>query len=356
MNHKSFGIVLATLLSCNVYAQTQSPACSGNDASGSLERVSAKYKQAFEENAARYKEEGQRIEGETPNTDGPDAYVNMDVDVSMKRVDFSLSLPEITMKSQSLSMDVPTLESRRQEYSMDVPVTWMAQQCVPGPPEVVCRTTSRMRCVFGACTKIPEVSCSTRAGRNICTEVPQFKMETRKAALDTPVVVMKPQGFVLGVPQVSMALHKYALDVPQITVRNINAEVRQQKQDAEALSERADSETASLQESMRAEVAASTAQAVDQVFSCHISEIEQQRGQALSKIDSQIATVQAARDAAAKNNAAELLESFDKALADLVQAKQTTVDQFARAIEQLRASQATQIQERVAPMLSSSKS
>lgn len=300
----------------------------GAEAAKTAGQVADKYRLQFEANAKKYEAEAKDIEDDAPQPNAAEAVATFEVDVTFKRQDFSLDLPEFVMKEQMLSMDVPQIEMRSQKYSWNNPTLVMRLNCVAGPPEVVCEWKTK-EIAFGIKTDVLE--CRTRAGDKICTEVPVMEMRLQEASWDVPVVVMKRVDWPMNVPQVTMKTQKFAMDLPSITVKSIEVEVQQMEDRSQALSETVKTESEALSKQMNEELTESAVQGIVATFQCQEAHLITQRDIAIQEIDGQIKTLELSKTEAIKNNAQQLATMFDQGLQQLVAARAKMSSQIEEA-------------------------
>ncbi|MBP5060560.1 hypothetical protein HUT27_29760 [Pseudomonas chlororaphis] len=329
-------LVAALVCSGAVQAQNQAAepaACrAASEAAVSAQKIADTFKDRIESNAKQYEYRAKQIEEDAPNPDNAaEAGVKIDFDVTMKRQDFALDLPQVTMKSKAMAMDLPTMEMRRQNYSWDNPTVVMRMQCVDGPPELVCDW--KMKQIGFIKTKVWE--CSTRKGDQMCTEIPEFEMRKQEASWDVPTVIVKRVDWSLAVPEIAMKRQDIGIDLPSITVKNIEAQMQETQDAANELAEKASAESQALEASMKSEITAASSSSLLLSFECEDARMLTMRDDALRDIDAQIATLQTSRDAAMKNNANQLAGAFDQGLEQLITARAKVVDEMEKARQEL---------------------
>lgn len=298
------------------------------------QKIAESFKDRIDASSQQYEHRAKQIEDDAPNPNGAEAAVKIDFDVTMKRQDFALDLPQVTMKSKAMAMDMPTMEMRRQGYSWDNPTVVTRMKCVDGLPEVVCGWKTK-RVLFG---KIDVWECSTRRGDQICTDTPTVEMRKQEASWDVPTVVMKRVDWQLAVPEVAMERQDIGIDLPSITVQNVEAQMQETQDAANELADQARTESEAMEASMKSEIKAASANNLLLSFECEDARLVMMRDEALRNIDAQVATLTASRDSAMQNRAEQLADAFDHGLKQRIAARASVLEKMDKARSDLFAS------------------
>lgn len=169
--------------------------------------------------AAEIKEKAKEIDPDI-DTSGPDVWIGLDIDVSWKRVDFSLDLPEVTMVNQNWSLDLPQVTMRDQTIIFGIPSVRMKTVKTGEYPETTCRMVTKD---IGLGVKIDVPECTVRWSP-IYIDLPEPFMEEQKIVMGIPEFRMDRTDFVLGIPEFTMKTQNLSLDIPQFTIKNISVE------------------------------------------------------------------------------------------------------------------------------------
>jgi hypothetical protein len=298
--------------------------------------INQSYGGRFARLAQRTEEQAKDIEDDAPDVNMAEGGLKIDFIMGSRRQDFSMDLPQITMRSQAYSFDVPQSRMGTETWKYKIPAVRMRMHCIDGPPELVCGW--KVRPVgFGITTKIWE--CSTRKGKQICTEIPETYMQEVETILDVPQVTMVRQEIKTDMPEVTMRTTRMSFDVPTITMKNLSVEQRELEERGTALGEQTKAESDALATSMQTELAKASADAVAEQYACNRTQIEVMRDEKLAEFDSMIKVVTAARDKAAEVGAEAMLVSNNKVLSDLVAARETFQAQMAAALAKMTSSE-----------------
>jgi len=107
----------------------------------------------------------------------------------------------------------------------------MGLQCIPGPFETVCHMETKDFGFFK--TDVPV--CSTRPGKQICTDVPEVFMAPTETTLGIPEVAMRQTKIIMGIPEFKMETQEIKFSVPDFTLRNIEVDTKKQNRSPRTL-------------------------------------------------------------------------------------------------------------------------
>jgi hypothetical protein len=278
----------------------------------------------------RVKSEAETIQKDAPNPDNPvEAAISFDLDVSSHDEEFIFHVPEVTMKDQKISLDLPQVTMRQQKWIFDLPATKMELQCINGIPETVCKMVTKS-VGFGIKIDVPE--CYTRAGQDICTEVPVFLMEKHEVVLGIPEFIVDRTEFSMGIPEVTMKEQKIVLTIPDFTVKNVKVEAKETKEKAEELSTSAKKDAAELSYKLKSEIEQTSLQGIRDTFDCQRRGLEAQRVSSLSKLDANLEVFKVSLQKAREVGAAEIAAQMEKSLTDLGVARANADLKFQEAL------------------------
>jgi hypothetical protein len=294
--------------------------------------VSAEYDAKFRDLTARTEAESKDIEEDTPDPSTGEVIINADIEIGSRSHTIVMDLPEFTMSNQSFVVSVPETVMKRQEWKYKVPASRMVTKCIDGPPEIVCPT--KMRCVLGVCTKVPDGPCYTRRG-TICTDVPEFYMKETTTILDVPEARMNRRTYATKVPQVRMVQRTLTFNVPTVTVKNVRAEMREVKERSEALQNDTQGQSTALAAAMQQDIERANGEVVAEQYACNRDHLNAVLQAGLTYFDNQIAIFAAARDKAVEVGASEIANQNGKTIEQLVAARNTFADDTRAAISKL---------------------
>ncbi|MFA6113103.1 MAG: hypothetical protein WC729_03905 [Sphingomonas sp.] len=304
--------------------------------------IAKTYEQRFAELAAQVQQEAKQITDDAPKPSAAGTAVGVDVEIGSKKHTIVIDLPQFTMRDQDFVFSIPEMASRRQEWKYKIPASRMVTKCVDGPPEIICPT--KMRCVFGICTKVPDGPCRTRRG-TICTDVPEFYMNEVTTVLDVPEATMKRRTYTTKVPQVRMTRRELSFNIPTVTVSNVRAELRQVKERSDELAAMSSEKGQGLAQAMQAEIDQGNAAAISDQFECSRNHLNSVLQAGLTYFDNQIAIFTAGRDKALEVGASAIASQNDTTIAQLVAARNTFADETRVAISKLAPVERQQINE-----------
>lgn len=295
------------------------------------ERANALVGKLAEESKALAADIQQRAKEIDPDIDtsGPDVWIGLDIDVSWKRVDFSLDLPEVRMVDQKWSLDLPQVTMKDQTLIFHTPSVRMKTVKTGEYPETTCRMVTK-DIGFGVKIDVPE--CTIRWSP-IYIDVPEPFMEEQRIVMGIPEFRMDRTEFILGVPEFTMKTQKFALDLPQFTVKNISVEAKKAQEQGDLLSNEATMRSAKLKETFKEEAKIELGTDVTALFDCYQSDLMQRKNDAMKQFENGVNLIQATITGMASNKVPDdntSLVSLKQSLADLI----TKRDDFARLIEQ----------------------
>lgn len=327
--------LLTTLMLLPNISQAATCSIDQNRLQSSIDTIQTSYQSKFKQRSDAAEKDANTIKRDTPQPDDVEAVIGFDVEVGSHIEEIKVNIPEFTMQEQRISLHLPEVTMKQQEWIFHTPSTRMRLQCVNGPIEFVCE--DKEECVGGGATRIciTRPSCHTRAGPQICTDIPEIFMQEQKVILGVPEVKMTQQDIILNLPAVTMRLQTWKLTVPDITVKNVKAEFKKSEDRAKQLQEREKNAMTALSSSMQSEIKATTAPVTKSYIACSIKQIDEDELTALKDIDNNIAAVSAAIESASKNGAKDLEASMRGALKTLLDARADVSKQFAEAKEKI---------------------
>ena len=263
------------------------------------------------------------------NTDGPDVWIGMDIDISWKRVDFSLDLPEVTMKDQKWSLDVPQVTMKDQSIIFHTPSIRMKTVKTGQYPEITCRMETRD---IGLGVKIDVPVCVTTM-KDMFMDVPEPFMQEQKIVMGIPEFKMDRTEMILGIPEFTMKTQKFSLDLPEFTAKNIKVEANKAKDKGDALSAEARTRSEKLKETFKENAKLELSSDVATLFDCYQSELMQKKNEAMQQFENGVNLRQSTITAMAANKMSDdqpNVVSVKQSLADLLSKREA----FALAIQE----------------------
>lgn len=335
---KAASAVIISLSASNAaLAQQDQCAAISSQTQATINSITQKYNSKIAEQQDAIKAKAAAIEDDAnrnkPNN-AAEAAIKFKIDVSSHIETIKLDLPTVTIRDQDIIFDLPDVTLKQQTWKYNVPQTKMVLRCVPGPPETVCHNELKDFGLFK--TDVPV--CSVRAGKQICTDIPEVYMAPTETVLGVPEVAMRQQKIRMGVPEFKMETQEIKFSVPDFTLRNIEVEMQKTKQESEQLSTTAQEGAKALSSGMKAEIDKASSDAVAGTLECEKKAVNAQRAQALNDVDKNISVVQAALQQAQSVGASALAGSMQASLAKLLEARKSINDQFDAAIKQMSAS------------------
>jgi hypothetical protein len=303
-----------------------------NDKQATLtERANALVAKLSDESKTLAADIQEKAKGIDPDIDttGPDVWVGLDIDISWKRVEFSLDLPEVKMVDQKWSLDLPQVTMKDQSIIFHTPSVRMKTVKTGEYPEATCRMVTK-DIGFGVKIDVPE--CTVRWSP-IYIDIPEPFMEEQKIVLGIPEFRMDRTEFVLGVPEFSMKTQKFALDLPQFTVKNINVEAKKAKAKGDDLAQEANTRAAKLKENFKENAKVELGTDVTSLFDCYHRELMERKNEAMQRFESGVNLIQSTITAMVASKIPDddaSLVSVKQGLAALIAKR----DEFARVIEQ----------------------
>jgi hypothetical protein len=272
-----------------------------------------------------------RAEGIDPKLDttGVDVWVGLDVDVSWKRVDFSIDLPQVTIKDQTWSLDLPQVTVGEKAIVFHTPSVRMVRRKTGEYPETTCRMENE-RVGLGIVIKVPK--CTVRWSP-IYMDVPEPFMDEQRIVLGIPEFRMDRTEFVLGVPEFRMERADIGLHLPQVTVKEINVEARAAEEKGKALAAEAEQEAHALRTEFAEEAKMSLGPDVTDLFYCYESDLAERRNEGLAKFEQGITLLQGVIGSMVSAKIPDDNDSLVRSrasLAEAIAARET----FARTIEE----------------------
>lgn len=313
--------------------------------SARTDAITAAYNEKFAELNVRTQREAKEIEDDTPDSSTTEVVVNADVEIGSRQQTIVLDVPEFSMRDESFVLSIPETTMARQDWKYKIPASRMVTKCIDGPPEVICPT--KMRCVLGACTKVPDGPCRTRRG-TICTDVPEFYMKEVTTVLDVPETRLARRTFNTKVPQVTMIRKTLIFNVPTVTVRNPRAELREVKERSDDLQNRTQEESGALSSAMQSDIDQANAQTLSDQYACNRAHLNAVLQAGLTYFDNQIAILTAARDKAIEVGAAEIAAQNGKTIEQLLTARNKFADDTRAAVAKLAPTERRQLDQATA--------
>lgn len=309
-------VAVSTLASAEEADQCKSQV---DDLQASVSAVTAKYKPQLDQLSKTASERAQQISDDTPKVNNVEAVVKFKIKVTSHDQEFIFGLPSATMRTQSIKMDLPEVTSHRVSWKWDMPVFGSHQECINGPPELVC---SGFNCHF-------------RAGSRICTDVPDVAMRTQEASMDVPDVAMRTKELKFDLPEFTMVQQRIVLTIPDFTLENVQAEMDNAQKEGADLKEQTEAASNSISSQMKVDLKQTTSDKLTAVFSCYEGVLVAQRDQTLLGIDNQINDFAAKAQLARDNKNDDIANSIDTSTKLMVAARQQAVLQFESALGDL---------------------
>lgn len=257
--------------------------------------------------AAEIQEKAKDIDPDI-DTSGPDAWIGMNIDVTWKRVDFSLDLPEVKMVDQKWSLDLPQVVMKDQAIIFHTPSVRMRTVKTGEYPETVCRMVTK-RIGLGIKIDVPE--CTVRWSP-IYIDLPEPFMEEQRIVMGIPEFRMDRTEFTLSVPEFTMKTQSLSLDLPQFTVKNISVEATKAKEKGDLLSQEANTRGEKLKESFKENSKMELGADVAALFDCYQSELMQRKNDAMKQFENGVSMIQSTITAMVSNKVPDDNESLVK--------------------------------------------
>jgi hypothetical protein len=306
-----------------------------------IDKVSAKYKATFAAESQSLSERAQKIKDENPDPSPVGATLTFDIKVTSHQQEFIFGLPTATMKTQAMSFDLPVITSSTIKWSWSIPEGTMKQQCIPGIPETVCSVPvcSLPSCNFSGCSGggCSGGGCSLKAGKDICTNVPDITMVQHSASMDVPSTTMQKQNIKLDLPEFSMAEQHIILTIPDFTLVDVKAATQKMESDSNDLQSAGSQEVAKLSAQMKTDVKQTADKGIKSTFDCYESSIAGQRDAALLNIDNNIAKLRSSADQARSMKNDPVAAQIDAAIQQVSVNRAAVVATFAKVLTDLRA-------------------
>jgi len=175
-----------------------------------IDAITAKYASRIE----NLKRRGEKLRDDTEKPEVYEAIINVDFDVTMKRVDISFDLPEVRVNERHIAIDIPEVFPERQTIVFHRPAIRMK------------------RVVIG---KKPVIRGWKVEWEDIIIEVPEPYMKEERIVFDTPSVRMKRQDWYIRIPEFTMKRMDWSLDLPQITIREVKGQIEKAEREGRAL-------------------------------------------------------------------------------------------------------------------------
>ncbi len=221
------------------------------------------------------------------DTSGPDMWIGLDIDVSWKKVNFSLDLPEIEFVDQKWVLDLPQVTMKQQEIVFHTPSVRMKTVRGPDIPEVVCKMVMKD---FGLIkTKVPE--CKTRMKKTYL-DIPESFMEKQRIVLSIPEFRIDQTEMELSVPEFTMKTQGFSLHLPQVTVKNIRVESEEAKKAGDALSEDAKRRGEELKLGFVTTAKVELGGDVAQLYACYRRQLEASKIETLQRFEAGASSLQ----------------------------------------------------------------
>lgn len=235
------------------------------------------------------------------DTSGPEVWVGVNFDVTWKRVDFSLDLPEVRLVEQRWALDLPQVTMKEQRLVFDIPSVRMTTVKTGEYPETTCRMVTKD---VGLGVKIDVPECTVRWSP-IYIDLPEPFMERQEIVLGIPEFRMERTEMILGIPEFTLKTHRFSLDLPEFKVKDIQVEASRARERGEALARDAKERSAKLRERFRAEAKVDLGGDVTALFDCYQNEMMQRKNEAASQFDSGINLLQGTLTAMVSNKVPE---------------------------------------------------
>ena len=117
------------------------------------------------------------------DTSGPDVWVGLDIDVSWKRTDISLDLPEVKIVDQRWVIDLPQVTMKDQSIIFHTPSIRMETQKTGEYPETRCTMVTK------------------DIGLGVKIDVPECTVWWSPIYIDVPVPFMQEHTIIMGIPE-----------------------------------------------------------------------------------------------------------------------------------------------------------
>lgn len=330
---KHTGIVVSLLLAGASQAWSQSCVDVQQSTKSKIDGIQVAYAADIKAMENRIKSESEQIKEDSPNPDNAvEAAISFDLDVSSHNEEFIFHLPEVTVKDQKISLDLPQVTMKEQKWAFDLPATKMKMQCINGIPETVCKMTTR-DIGFGVKIDVPE--CYTRAGKDMCSEIPVFYMERHEAILGVPEFKMDRTDFVMGIPEVAMEEQRIVITIPDFTVKNVKVEADETKKKADELSISAKKESEELAYNLKSEIEQASLGGIRETFDCQRRNLEAQRLSTVAKLDANLEVFSVSLQKAREVGASEIAAQMEKSVKEMGAARDAAESKFQEAMSGL---------------------
>jgi len=298
--------------------------------------IEASYKARMQEKRAEYDEAAKKIQHDADDSQptAVGAIVKFDIKVDWKDTSIVFDLPTVTLNQTTMILGLPDVTIKQQKWIYDLPATRLENQKVGQHPEITCDHAF-----------IPH--CTVEWKDNI-VGVPVFYMERHETILGVPEFAIHDQQLIFGVPAVTMQRQQIIMGLPWITVKNVDAEVDAVQSEASEFQHKAENDSTQITAAMKTEIRTTASTEIHHVFLCERTQLESNRSQALSQIDTEIAKAKAAAQAARDNHADASAKSADAVVAQIIATRAAVNAQFDDAAKKLEDSERTALDSFVA--------
>lgn len=311
-------------------AQIAAPATCSNisNANIDIEAVKTKYEGLMNAEKTKIEDGINGIKSKAPDPNGFEGALGITFHFRDEVAEFALDLPTVTMVDQKMSMDIPETTMKTQTWSWDFPETRMKLQCVPGIPETVVTTGT---CdVFGVKFSCPQFE--IRAGKDMCTDVPEFTMVRKEIKLDIPEFTMKRQDWVMGVPEIKMETMRMSFTYPALVVDDIKAKSKELSAEAEALASKSKDTLYGISAAMKSEMTLASMASVNKGFDCQKKALSSQIRKAYDDLNAlQEGAKASVERATAMHASKEALDALSASTVRLMEAKHQLLIQYVKA-------------------------
>ncbi|WEK47965.1 MAG: hypothetical protein P0Y56_06615 [Candidatus Andeanibacterium colombiense] len=253
------------------------------------------------------------------------------IEIEMRRVNFSLDLPEFRMTTKEIAFDLPAVTLRNRDIIFHTPSTRLERVKVGETPHT--------RCEGGGWLGLP--SCTITWTPNYI-DVPVPFMQEQRIVIGVPEVTMERKEISFDVPETRMERQEVGFDVPSVTLRSRLDQAARVQAEAEEMTGRYQGEAAVLAKKAKEAAKERLVPKVSGVFACHRRQIEAQLQSAPLQFDPAIASTQRAlaeMSARGVPSDDDDYVTLNRSLGDLIAQRQALVAELQKALDQLTAAE-----------------
>jgi hypothetical protein len=278
-------------------------------------------KQVEEESAlkrAKMDEEMQGIQDDMPDTDGVDAIVKLDVDITWDDTEILIPWVEFEVDWKEIKMDLPQVKMSNKEFIFHTPSVRMVNKKIGQYPEFTCSG----------------LNCKVK-WTDIITKVPETFMEEQRIVMGVPEFWVDTTSISIPELKIDFSQKRIVMGLPQFTVKEIEVEAREARDKANTLADKYKLEFNQLAESSQSFAKARVSSKVHELFECHQGNLNIQKEMTVKSIEAQVQATQVQFEIAKSKGIPEAISKIETAITKLNTQKEQIVAQFQEMIDNL---------------------